>query len=267
MKQMRVNSMRTTSRRYSVIAALAGIAFTLSPALADNAIEPDAAAILRAMTDQLKNLKSFTADYNVDNEVISKDGEKIQFSASGKISATRGAGFLITRQGPYANAQVTFDGKAITLYGKDLNAYAQLESPGPSFEAATEEFRAATGLDVAGADLLAADPYTLLTEDVVEGKVIGTAYIDGEKYDHLAFRNEAVDWQIWISTGERKLPGKYVITTKWVTGAPQYSLQLKNWDTGAVDAKLFAFKPPADAKKLNEIHADVIGDLSLEGSE
>jgi hypothetical protein len=184
-----------------------------------------------------------------------------------KISVSRGAGFLITRQGPFANAQLTFDGKVISLYGKDLNVYAQLDSPGPSFEEATEEFRTATGLDAAGADLLAADPYPLLTEDVVQGIHVGEAYIDGEKCDHLAFRNESVDWQIWISTGEQKLPVKYVITTKWVTGAPQYSLRLKNWDTGKVDAKLFAFKPPADAKKLEELRADEVGDLHLEGKQ
>lgn len=264
MKRMRIKSSRSTSWRRPTAAALLGLAFTISPAVAESAIEADADAILRAMTDQLKELKSFSADYDADNEIINKDGQKIQYSASGKISASRGAGFLITRQGPFANAQLTFDGKVISLYGKDLNIYAQMESPGPSFDEATEEFRTATGLDAAGADLLATDPYALLTEDVVQGAHVGIAYIDGEKCDHLAFRNESVDWQIWISTGKQKLPVKYVITTKWVTGAPQYSLRFRNWDTGKVDAKLFAFKPPADAKKIEEIRADAIGDLSLE---
>jgi hypothetical protein len=267
MKRTPINSSRTARWRMPVAATLLGMAFSISPALAQSTIEADADAILRAMTDQLKGLKSFTADYDVDNEIVNKDGQKLQYSASGKISVSRGAGFLITRQGPFANAQLTFDGKVISLYGKDLNAYVQLDSPGPSFEEATEEFRMATGLDAAGADLLATDPYPLLTEDVVQGVHVGEAYIDGEKCDHLAFRNESVDWQIWISTGEQKLPVKYVITTKWVTGAPQYSLRLKNWDTGEVDPTLFAFKPPADAKKLEQIHTDAVGDVSLERDE
>lgn len=264
MMQMLIKSSRPTSWRQSVAVALFGLAATISPALAESAIEADADAILRAMTDQLKELKSFSADYDADNEIITKDGQKIQYSASGKISVSRGAGFLITRQGPFANAQVTFDGKVISLYGKDLNVYAQMESPGPSIDEATEEFRTATGLDAAGADLLATDPYALLTEDVVQGSHVGEAYIDGKKVDHLAFRKDDVDWQIWISTGEQKLPVKYVIATKWVTGAPQYTLRLKNWDTGKVDANLFAFKPPADAKKLEEIRADAVGDLHME---
>ncbi len=124
-----------------------------------------------------------------------------------------------------------------------------------------------TGLDAAGADLMSADPYAVLTEGVTQGALVGTAHVGGVECDHLAFRTDAVDWQIWVSTGDQKLPMKYVITTKWVTGAPQYSLRLSNWNTGEVDAKLFAFTPPADAKKLEEVHADEVGDLTLEAGE
>jgi hypothetical protein len=58
-----------------------------------------------------------------------------------------------------------------------------------------------------------------------------------------------------------------VITIKWVTGGPQYSLRLSNWNTGPVDAKLFAFSLLADAKKIEEVHADEVGDLTREGGE
>jgi len=76
-----------------------------------------------------------------------------------------------------------------------------------------------------------------------------------------------VDWQIWISKGANPLPLKYVITTKWVTGAPQYSLRLSNWKTGGVDDAQFKFTPPADARKVEQVHADAIGELSLETGE
>lgn len=255
------------SWRRAVAAGLFGLAISVAPALSQSAIDADADAVLRAMADQLKNLKSFSADYETDHEIITKQGQKLQYSASGTLAMSRDAGFLMTRKGPFANVQVSFDGKAITIYGKNLNVYAQIDSPGASNDEAIEEFRMSTGLDAAGADLLVADPYAVLTEGVSQGSLIGTAYIDGVECDHLAFREDAVDWQIWISKGEQKLPMKYIITTKWVTGAPQYSLRMRNWKAGEVDAKLFAFKPPADAKKLDEIHADEVGDLKLESDE
>ena len=120
-----------------------------------------------------------------------------------------------------------------------------------------------TGLDAAGADLLSSDPYAVLTENVETGTLVGTAFVGGVECDHMAFRTEAVDWQIWISKGEPKLPMKYVITTKWVTAAPQYSLRLTDWSIGDVDTKLFSFTPAADAKKIDEITADAVGELSL----
>src|SRR5688500_7547450 len=65
MKRTPINSSRTARWRLPVAAACIGLACSISPALAESAIEADADSILRAMTDQLKGLKSFTADYDV----------------------------------------------------------------------------------------------------------------------------------------------------------------------------------------------------------
>jgi hypothetical protein len=251
----------------AILVAAFGLALSCAPAWSQGGIDEDADGILRAMTDYLKSLKAFSTDYDSDYEIVDKQGQKLQYSASGTITASRDAGFLMTRKGPYADTQLTFDGKTISLYGKALNVYAQIDSPGPSIDQAVQEFRMSTGLDAPGADLLSADPYAVLTEGVVSGSLVGDAYLAGVECDHLAFRTEAVDWQIWITKGEKPLPMKYVITTKWVTGAPQYSLRLSNWKIGDIEAGMFPFTPPGDAKKLDGIYSDEIGELTLERSE
>lgn len=245
----------------------AGMAMAFGPALAQEAIDPEANKILLAMTDNLKALPALSADYDSDHEIVTLEGQKIQYSASGSIALDRARGFKVTRKGPFADAELIFDGKTISLYGKGMNVYAQLESPGTSVEEAVEELRASTGLDAPGADLLASDPYAVLTDGVTEGTVVGSAFIGGIECDQLAFRTDAVDWQIWISKGDKPLPLKYVITTKWVTGAPQYSLRLTNWKSDGIDPAQFTFTPPADAKKVEQVHADVTGELSLEAGE
>ncbi|MEI5682082.1 MULTISPECIES: DUF2092 domain-containing protein [Mesorhizobium] len=251
-----------------MLAAAVGLVLSYGPAWSQSAIDKDADDILVAMSNHLKGLKAFSVDYDTDHEIVDTAGQKIQYSASGSIAASRGEGFRMTRKGPYADVEVTFDGKVISLYGKGMNVYAQLESPGPSFDEAIEEFRISTGLDAAGADLLSADPYAVMTEGAIEGKLIGEASIGGVQCDHLAFRTDAVDWQIWVQKGEQKLPLKYVITTKWVTGAPQYALRLSNWNvTSENDPKLFAFVPPTDAKKLEQVYSDEVGELTLESGE
>lgn len=254
------------SRPYTLLLTVAASAAAW-PASAQDAIDPEADKILIAMSDNLKAMPTLSADYDADHEIIDLAGQKIQYSASGSIALDRTKGFRMTRKGPFADTEVIFDGKTISLQGKSLNVYTQLESPGPSVEEATEELRASTGLDAPGADLLASDPYAALTDGVTKGTVIGSAFVGGVECDHLAFRTDTVDWQIWISKGDKPLPLKYVITTKWVTGAPEYLLRLSNWKTGSIEAAQFTFTPPADVKKLDQVYADVTGELSVEAGE
>ncbi|MDE3823274.1 DUF2092 domain-containing protein [Sinorhizobium meliloti] len=216
------------------------VALSNAPSRAQSVINPDADSVLRAMTDQLQALQEFSVEYDTDHEVVQLDGEKIQYSASGRIAMSRSAGFRMTRQDPYTDTEISFDGKVVSLYGKRLNVYARIDSPGPSIDEAVAEIQAATGFDAAGADFLSADPY---------------------------FRNDDVDWQLWISKGEQNLPLKYVITTKWVTGSPQYTLRFRNWATGGVSSNSFEFKPPTDARKVDVVHTDVVGDLLLEAQQ
>lgn len=263
-RRLRVSPLRMRALSLSMVA---GMAMTASPASAQVVIDSEANKILSAMTANLKALPALSVDYDADHEIVTLEGQKIQYSASGSIALDRTKGFRVTRKGPFADVEVVFDGKTISLDGKGMNVYTQIESPGPSIEEATEEFRASTGLDAPGADLLASDPYAVLTEGATEGTVIGSAFVGGVECDHLAFRTDVVDWQIWISKGDKPLPLKYVITTKWVTGAPEYSLRLSNWKTDGIDAAQFAFSPSKGAKKLEQVKADIIGELSLEAGE
>ncbi|MGF6177168.1 DUF2092 domain-containing protein [Ensifer sp. 4252] len=250
-------------RRFTGMLVVAGSVMAW-PVSAQDRIEPEADRIMAAMSENLKSMPTLSVDYDADQEVVNLEGQKIQYSASGSIALDRAKGFRMRRMGPFAQAEVIFDGNTISLHDKILNVYAQLQSPGHGVEDATEELRAATGLDAPGADLLASDPYTVLTDGVTVGTVVGSAFVNGVECDHLAFRTDIVDWQIWISKGSKPLPLKYVITTKWTTGAPQYSLRLSNWKSDEIEAARFKFTPPAAANKLEHVHADVTGELSLE---
>jgi hypothetical protein len=250
--------------RTSFAALAIGVGLAVLPAAAEG-IEPDADKILHSMADYLSGLKTFTAEYDADDEVITTTGQKLQYSASGSIAAERPGKMHLTRKGSFIDAEVTFDGINISVWGKRVNVYAQLPSPGPTIDEAIEEIRQASGLDIPGGDLLAADPYAVLTEDTIEGKHVGDSVVGGVECDHLAFRNPRVDWQVWIQKGDQPLPLKFVITTKWVTGAPQYTLRLHDWNVAPqLDEKQFAFTVPPGATKLEGIQVDEVGQFAGE---
>jgi hypothetical protein len=146
---------------------------------------------------------------------------------------------------------MVFDGKTLTLLGKEANLYTQIEAPG-TLDHLVNELRDTYHRPVPGADLLLSNVYDELMGDVVDVKDLGSGVIGGTECDHLAFRKKDVDWQIWIAHGEHPYPCRYVITSREVDQGPQYSIQISDWKTGAeVAADDFAFKAPADAKKID----------------
>lgn len=252
-----------SAHRSTIVGAcMLALGLIAAPASAQQ-IDAEADKVLHSMADYVAGLKAFTVNYDADNEIVDIDGQKLQYGASGSVAVERPGKLKVSRKGVFADTVLTFDGKTISIYGKQANAYGQLESPGPTIDDAVEEVRAATGFDTSGADLFAADPYAVLTDDVTKGVYVGTGLVGGVECDHLAFRNPRVDWQIWIQKGEKPLPLKYVVTTKWITGAPQHSVRLSGWNVAPqTDAAQFTFAAPEGAKKLEQITADQIGELS-----
>ena len=133
--------------------------------------------------------------------------------------------------GGYADVEMVFDGKTLTVLGKNLNKYAQIDSAG-SIDQLVARLRNELGMAIPGADIMLSNAYDELMADVLEAEHIGRGVIDGVECDHLAFRDNDVDWQIWVEVGNRPIPRKYIITSKAVTGAPQYTLRIKDWKTG-----------------------------------
>ena len=243
----------------SIGAAASWLAFAgVSTAGAQEDIEPDATTVLAGMSKYLGELQSFSADYDVDIDTISDDGQKLQFSSSGEITVQRPDKLYATREGAFADAEIVLDGKNISVLGKELNGYLQF--PAATIEEAVDAVRDNTGFDAPGADLLGARPLDLEVTDVVSGVHVGMAYVDGVEVHHLAFRGKTVDWQLWVQAGEQPLPLKYVITSKWVYGAPEYTLRLSGWDSEPdIASDLFTFAPSADAKPLESFEIDDTG--------
>ena len=137
------------------------------------------------------------------------------------------------------------------MLGKNANTYAQAAAPG-TIDQLVDVLRDKYHRPIPGADLLMSNIYDQLMPEVVDAKDLGSGVIDGVECDHLAFRTKDVDWQIWIAQGGRPYPCRYVITSTKVSGAPQYTIDVRAWKTGAeVASAPFAFKAPANAKKLN----------------
>ncbi len=241
----------TVGPRFRWVTALAlGISIALGAVPAARAQNDDAAKILKAMSDYVTSQKTISLKFDSSIEVITPELQKIQFNSSGNLLLSRPNKLRATRIGGYADVEFVFDGKTFTVDDKAHKAYAQAASSS-SVDQLVDKLRTEYGVEAPGADLLVSDVYKQMMAGVLDAKHIGRAVVDGVECDHLAFRNHDTDWQIWVEVGANPIPRKYVITSKTVAGAPQYTLLVRDWKADvSPGADAFAFKVPADAKKV-----------------
>ena len=219
-------------------------------AVTPNAHAQDAGKIVKAMADYVAGQQTISMTFDSDIEVITSELQKIQFTSSGQVLLSRPDKLRATRAGGYADVELVFDGKTATVLGKNINSFAQADAPG-TVDQLIDRLRDQYNVAMPGADLLLTRVNDELMADVIDAKHIGHGVVDGVECEHLAFRNPDLDWQLWVEIGPQPIPRKYVITNKAVTGAPQYTLRIKEWRTDAqVAADAFSFRPPADARKV-----------------
>jgi hypothetical protein len=230
----------------------AGAAFLLvSGAPGARAGEADAKDLLKAMSNYLASQKAMSFSYDTNLEVVTKDHQKLLLASSGKVEVGRPDKIRVTRAGGFANVELLFDGKMMTLLGKDANLYTQVEVPG-TIDHLVDELKDKLQRPLPGADLLLPDVYGALMHDVTDVKDLGSGVIAGTECDHLAFRNMDVDWQIWIAQGDRPYPCRYVITARDVDQAPQYSIQITDWKAGTdVTADDYGFENTTSARQVD----------------
>jgi len=215
-----------------------------------SADEADAQRILKAMSDYMGAQKSLSFEFDATLEVVTTDEQILALASSGTVVLNRPDKIRVTRAGGFADVEMSFDGKTLTLLCKNLNQYTQLEVPG-TIDHLIDELRDTYQRPLPAADLLLSNSYDALMLDVVDVKDLGSGVIGGVECDFLAFRTDEVDWQIWIAQGKRPYPLRYVITSKRINGGPQYTIQTRDWKTGdEVAATDFSFKNPTKAVQV-----------------
>jgi hypothetical protein len=212
--------------RWAAILPLASVLLIPATAAADShAIDPEADKILQSMSSYLGGLSTFSVRTSIENEIIT--------------------------DGPLADVETISDGKRFTMHSKIPNLYIQREAPG-TIDDIIRLVEFETGLPVVGADLMFADAYAVLRPGILQASYLGTVVIDGTESHHLAFRGDQADWQLWVKTGAQALPTRYVITSKWLMGAPQFALRFHDWKTvEKFGTSEFMFTAASDARQVD----------------
>jgi hypothetical protein len=180
-------------------------------------------------------------------------GQKIQYAKVITTALRRPDRLGADVKGDLQNYHFVYDGSTINLLDPLAREYSTIRNAPNTTDAMldflAEKYAIATPL----ADLLFSKPYESFCSRVRAGMYLGEHMVDTTPCHHLAFRNDGVDWQIWLDAtpGAKPLPRKLVITYKQITAQPQFMAVFDKWDlNAAIPDDAFRFTPPAGAKQV-----------------
>lgn len=137
----------------------------------------------------------------------------------------------------------------LTLYHSGVNIYAQVDTPegvDAGLQFALDNF----GVDLPLMDLIRQDPLRQLVEASDEVIYLSDkARVQGVDCHQIAVRTPELDLQLWVQHGDRPVPRRIVITSKWQGGAPRFVANMAWNSQPDFKAGTFDFNPPKDAAK------------------
>jgi hypothetical protein len=214
-------------------------------------VDAKAEQYLKAMSSYLAGLHTYSFQVEAFFDEVQDDGQKLQLSNQRQMSVSRPDRVFSESEGDTSNSRFYYDGKTATVFDRGQKTYAVEKVPA-TIDGMLDDLHDRFATDQPLADFLFADPYKEFTENVQSGAYVGLHYVGKVKCHHLAFRQETLDWQIWIDAGEQPLPRKLLITFKQQEGQPQFTALIHRWDVNPkLSDEMFQFQPPDGVRKVN----------------
>jgi hypothetical protein len=216
-----------------------------APTFAEEEIAVDELAVdaLKEMAKALGGMNTIAFDADVTNEIVLESGQKIQYGGVLSFDVVKPNKMRIMVS-TAAQERVFFaDGEQFAMVAPRLKVYANFDARmklGQLFDTLLNNY----DIEIPLVDLFLIESHPDLLDRITEGYVVRPDLVNGKECMHYAFRQEMVDWQLWL--GDDNRPCKLVITTRDDPSLPQYTAVLKWRDTPAAEMPEFTFRPPED---------------------
>jgi hypothetical protein len=243
---------RSLVRIVAVLAlAVAATGFSADAPATQPRIDPAIDKQLHAMSDLVAGAKTLSFECYAISEQVLPSGQKVEFARNQKVSLRRPDAVIATVVGDNENLQFIYDGKTVTCSNAKAKVYAQTAAPA-TIDDTLDMLALKYGMVMPLADMIFSDPYKALASQVRTGQDLGVGYVFQTKCRHLAFRQESVDWQIWLEDGPKPWPRKLVITYKETPAQLQYTAYFHDWTPDAAfPADALKFVPPTGVTKID----------------
>jgi hypothetical protein len=224
-------------------------------------LDEEALSQLERMGAYLRTLKAFQLKADVVTEDVRTDGQKVQIIRAVDLLARRPNRLFAEVTNDRQRRLFFYDGKNFTLYAPRPEFYATVAAP------STIENLADNLEDKYDIELPLVDLFRWGTPESDVGAItsavdLGPSAINGVTCEQYGFRQEGLDWQLWIQRGDTPLPCRIVITTLTDEARPQHTATY-TWNLApSFDDSTFVFRAPSIAKPIPLVQVPVVASSS-----
>jgi hypothetical protein len=212
-------------------------------------VDPAAVAALGRMGTFLRSVKAFRVQAATTQDTVLDDGQLVQVAGSVDALVQFPSRLRMDTVNGKKQRLFLYDGKTFTLFGKVIQYYGTVSAP-PTIGQLAKTLSADYDISIPLEDLFWWGTERVNSSAIVAAADAGPADVQGTTCEHYAFRQEGIDWQIWIQLGDNPLPRRLVISTTTDEARPQYSA-VYTWDLApSFNEAAFTFEPPAEAKRI-----------------
>jgi len=220
-----------------------------APVVSQSVVDPTSVDALKRMSAFLSGLKTAEIVSESSLDVVTEEGQRVQLDGITGYKI-RKPGFVITYVSDLKTRSFFYDGKNFTVYAPIMGFYATVPAP-PTNREVLDTLYDKFGIALPLEDLFRWNEAGFArAEKLKSGYKLGTATIAGVKTDHYVFREDEVDWEIWMQQGDQPLPRKVVIVDRTDPARPTFTARL-TWNVNPpLNDADFTFAPNTTDKPV-----------------
>ena len=201
---------------------------------------------LKAMSDTLRVAGHFRIETDEHHEWVDSEGKAAYAQGGCVVDVVRPGNMKIEMKGSGSiniDATLYFYKSTIAFEGsiKKIWAFTNTQE---TIDGMLDDLAARFDLPIPVSDFLYSSSYDALISENTQGKWTEQVVIGGKRCDHLVFTDGDLQWELWISTGDKALPCKMKILRNGPEGKSRSELTFTKIDLNyQPDMSEFVFTP------------------------
>lgn len=201
---------------------------------------------LRAMSDTLSAAGRFRIETDEQHEWVDSGGEAAYVQGGCVVDVVRPGNMKIEMKGSGSiniDATLYFYKSTIAYEDRNKKVWVFTDTQ-ETIDGMLDDLASRFDLPIPVSDFLYSSPYNSLISENTQGKYTEQVLIGDIRCDHLVFTDGDVQWELWISTGEKALPCKMKILRNGAEGKSRSELTFTKIDLNyRPDMSEFIFTP------------------------